>query len=150
MAVTSKIEGVERIVTNLNKKIGSIEGASREGLWAGGLVIQGEAMRRVPVEYGNLRGSAYTRNARKIEIEKREYAPKKSLTDQDVVEVGFGAAYAIYIHENLEMKLAGKKRPSGLGVYWGPSGEPKFLENAVRAKQREILARVAQYARSGI
>lgn len=48
------------------------------------------------------------------------------------VVVGYNAKYAIYVHENIEMKWKGKKRRSGLGVYWGPTGQAKFLEQPFR------------------
>ena len=44
-------------------------------------------------------------------------------------KVGYSANYALYVH-NSSGKLAGKSRPSGKGVYWGPHGEPKFLTKA--------------------
>jgi len=53
--------------------------------------------------------------------------------DSDVsVTVGFTAAYAIFVHENMEMKWEGMPRKSGLGVYWGPHGSSKFLEKPMR------------------
>jgi hypothetical protein len=92
-----------------------------KGFRAAALVVQRRAMQRVPIEYGNLRASAYTRPI------------------EGGAEVGFTAKYAVYVHENTEQKLKGKKRPSGLGVYWGPDGQPKFLESAVKDSQPEII-----------
>ena len=46
--------------------------------------------------------------------------------------VTFTAPYAVYVHEKIEMVWRGKPRKSGIGVYWGPAGEAKYLENAVR------------------
>lgn len=50
------------------------------------------------------------------------------------VVVGFTAAYALAVHENLEMAGAGLPRRSGHGFYWDPQGQagPKFLENPAR------------------
>jgi hypothetical protein len=52
------------------------------------------------------------------------------------VAVGYTAAYALYVHENLEMKLAGQPRRSGTGkgLYWDPQGQAqsKFLEQPAR------------------
>lgn len=124
--------GLANVLKNLNREIDAIEGNSMAGLLAGGLVVQGEAQRRVPREYGNLVGSAYTRKAQ---------------NDANAVEVGFTAEYAIWVHENREATLKGEERPSGLGVYWGPNGEPGFLANAVRAKMRAIVNMVRAYAR---
>jgi hypothetical protein len=52
-------------------------------------------------------------------------------SDANIV-VGFTAAAALYVHENTEEKLKGDPRPSGLGVYWGPHGQSKFLEGPAR------------------
>ena len=56
--------------------------------------------------------------------------------DKDkTVVVGFTAAYALYVHENMEMKLKGKsRRKPGKGYYWDPQGiaGPKFLERPAR------------------
>lgn len=132
MKLGARVKGVDKALNGLNKELRKIEGKTIAGLMAGGLIIQGEAQKRVPVEYGNLRGSAYTR---------------KSRTNAKKVEVGFSAAYALFIHENMEQKLKGEARPSGLGVYWGPNGQPKFLESAMIDKQQEVLEAVAAYAK---
>ena len=57
-----------------------------------------------------------------------------------VVSVGFTAASAIYVHENMEAKNLGLNVPrrSGIGVYWGPHGGPKFLEGPARSLQPEL------------
>lgn len=61
------------------------------------------------------------------------------------VIVGFTAAYALFVHENMEMRLAGQPRPSGLGVYWGPKGGPKFLEAPFR-ELKDVLVGIIQKA----
>lgn len=50
------------------------------------------------------------------------------------VIVGFTAAYALYVHENMEMRLKGQPRPNNRGFYWDPQGTagPKFLEGPAR------------------
>lgn len=126
------VDGLDTVLKNLNAAIDDIEGKSMAGLMAGGLIIQGDSQKRVPVEYGNLRGSAYTRKAQ---------------DRSQAVEVGYTASYAVFVHENMEQKLAGQERPSGLGVYWGPKGEPKFLEKAVREKADAVVRAVRAYAK---
>lgn len=125
------VEGLDTVLRNLNREIEGIEGRTIGGLLAGGLIIQGQAQKNVPVEYGNLRASAYTR---------------KAMDDAQAVEVGFTAAYAIYVHENMEQKLKGQPRPSGLGEYWSPGG-PKFLERAVTEKAPNVVKAVQAYAK---
>lgn len=57
----------------------------------------------------------------------------KMKQDADVsVAVGYTSKYALYVHENVEMKWRGLTRRSGIGVYWGPTGEAKFLEGPFR------------------
>lgn len=51
------------------------------------------------------------------------------------VLVGYTAAYALAVHEKIEMKLAGQPRkPPGKGLYWDPQGraQAKFLEGPAR------------------
>ena len=54
--------------------------------------------------------------------------------DSGSVIVGFTAAYALFVHENMEMKLKGQPRTGGRGNYWDPQGiaGPKFLEGPAR------------------
>lgn len=115
MAGENSVQGFENVISNLNKAIAGIEGNCREGLLEAGLQIEASAVKRVPREYGNLAGSSYTR-----------FAPD----DPDIVEVGFTAAYAPFVHSSTEEKLKGKPRPSGLGTYWNP-GRSLFLQSAI-------------------
>ncbi len=118
------LKGLDEVMKNLNREISNVEGRAVSGLYRAGLLIQGVAQTRVPVEYGHLRQSAYTR---------------KSRDNPNAVEVGFAAAYALFVHENMEQKLRGQPRASGLGKYWGPKGQPKFLESAVSDNQDKIV-----------
>lgn len=89
--------------------------------------------------------------------------------DNPIVAVGYTASYALYVHENTEMKLKGLPRGQGFGrdsesgavvvppallktgkaggknrgFYWDPQGkaQPKFLETPLREK-RDLLARI--------
>ncbi len=63
-----------------------------------------------------------------LEMRGKQYSSKKQVS----VIVGYEAAYAVHVHENVEMKLAGQPRPSGIGEYWGPHGQAKFLETPAR------------------
>lgn len=128
-AARSAMEGLEKVLENLNKEVAAIEGRTMKGLLEGGLIVQGESQRRVPVEYGKMRASAYTRRAKDAE---------------GAVEVGYSAAYAVWVHENLEQKLKGEPRPSGLGKYWGPNGQPKFLQTALEVRADDLVKAVAK------
>lgn len=129
----AKGETSAQIIKKMNNEIVKIVDRTMGGMLAGGLVVQREAQKRVPVEYGALKQSAFTRKARG--------------GMNMAVEVGFTAAYALWVHENLAMAWKGRPRRSGKGVYWGPQGEAKFLENAVVAKKDEFFEQVAKRAR---
>lgn len=119
-------------IKGLNEELAKIKKASLTGALKAALIVQAEAQRRVPVEYGKLRASAYS---------------GKSPTNPNYARVGFSAAYAFYVHENMEMKWRGKPRRSGIGVYWGPKGEAKFLEKAVTAKRKDIISAISGEAK---
>lgn len=129
------VKGMRKVLQNINREIEGKKKATMAGLLAFGNVVLGEAKRRVPREYGNLVGSGY---ARKAADGKKDSKPK--------VEVGFSADYALWVHENVEMKLKGKPRPSGKGKYWGPKGEARYLVNALNAKQKDAADIIAAYA----
>lgn len=116
------VRGVEQVVGNLRRmddklKVGFVRGAKLAGL-----ALQRESQRLVPVEFGVLRASAFTRHEG---------------TGWDTqVNVGYTAAYALYVHE-AAMKLKGLPRrpsPPHKGLYWDPQGraQSKFLEAPAR------------------
>ena len=121
-----EVEGLDDLNSQLRALAKESPRAVERAAFAGGLKIQGYAQENVPVEYGPLRASGYTQ---KIPLG---------------AEVGFSAEYAIYVHENMEQKLKGEPRPSGLGTYWNPGG-PKFLERAVNENGDEIVDIVEAY-----
>jgi hypothetical protein len=79
------------------------------------------------------------------QLKAREKARGK---DASVV-VGYTAATAIFVHENVEMKLQGQPRPKGRGLYWDPQGrgQAKFLEQPFRTLRPEF-ARIIREALS--
>jgi hypothetical protein len=133
--MAGKVTGLETVMRNLNREVKGIRGRTVAGLFEAGLQIQGSAQKRVPVDTGNLKASAYTR---------------RDPSGRPLVEVGFTSAYAVFVHENLEMKLKGQPRTSGSrkGRYWDPQGKagPKFLQNAVSDNVRNILRIVQHHA----
>lgn len=62
--------------------------------------------------------------------------------------VGYTAAYALYVHENVEMKWRGvpRKGIKGKGSYWDPPGrgQSKFLEQPARTEQQAIVEMVRE------
>lgn len=142
MASPGKVDGLEQVMRNLNREVAGIKQRTMKGLMEAGLGIERSAKRRVPVNTGNLKASGYTRQA------------PRSTENNPQVEVGFTAAYAVFVHENMEMKLKGQPRPRrgynrAQGNYWDPQGQagPKFLQNAVSENADKIVAIVAHHAR---
>lgn len=118
---------LRRVMANMNKEIAGIKARSLAGLLEVGLLTERESKARVPREYGLLSASGYTQKA-----------PESTDTNPQV-EVGFTSDYAVYVHENLEAKLRGKKRPSGIGTYWSPDGEPRYLAKAVEVVTPKVI-----------
>lgn len=128
--MSDNLVGLDKVMSNFNRQVDEIQGRTVKGLYEAGLMIQAGSQKKVPVEYGFLRASAFTR-----------------IKDKVNVEVGFSAKYAVYVHENMEQKLKGQPRPSGLGVYWGPQGQPKFLESTVTELSGQLLDIIAKSAK---
>jgi len=118
----------------INREVGKVDGRTVGGLLALGNVVLNRSNRRVPREYSNLFASGFVRKAQH---------------NAKAVEVGYGAAYALAVHEKVGMKLRGKPRKSGLGVYWGPHGEARFLAKALTERRSDAASLVGQFVREG-
>lgn len=133
-SITFEVRGINQQIEQLVKAGEITEDATIKGLLAASLLIQARAQKRVPVEYGFLRGSAFARRS-----------PDGKLQ----VEVGFSAAYAKWVHDLTAEKLRGQPRRSGLGTYWNP-GESLFLLKAlVETRIGEITSLIAGFMRRG-
>lgn len=108
------VKDVNRALQKLGKKYPL---ATAHAMYAEAYEVQREATRRAPVEFGPLRGSAYT-----------VPPTSKSLT----TETGFGTEYAARQHEE---------------VTWNHprDGEAKYLENAINMRRPGMLERLARY-----
>lgn len=113
-----KLRGLENVLGNIEKAVAEAGEATEEGLYAAGLIIEKDSIKRTPRDTGHLRNTAYV-NAQ----------GKK-------VQVGYSAEYAPAVHENLNAHH---------GV-----GEPKFLEHAAQAREKEALAAVADAIKAAI
>ncbi len=107
-------------------------------------------------------------NVKAVQRKLRDLIVKSMKKDIGGVIVGYTAAYALYVHENKEMKLKGKRREIwftskqghkirikgkfGKGRYWDPQGkgQSKFLEQPAREKQDVLAALVVKAAKAGI
>ncbi len=113
--------GVIQILENFNKANKGLAIGVNRGLRIAGLLLQAESQQVVPVDFGVLKASAFTR------------AKGAGLDTQ--VAVGYTAAYALYVHELVQMKLKGQpRRAPSKGNYWDPPGrgQAKFLEEPMR------------------
>lgn len=126
------VRGLNKVLGNLNREVNKIENKGIDGLLAAGFILERVSNKIVPIEHGFLRNSSFTRKAQ---------------NNRKAVEVGYSAKYAVYVHENLEQKLKGKRRPSGLGVYWGPKGEPQFLLKSILSEKNKMLTAIQRKAK---
>lgn len=118
--MTAGIVGLKVVLGNMRKAHQEIKQGQRRGLTKAGLIIKREAMKRTPVDLGNLKGSAYS--------DLDPYSGK-------FVEIGYTAEYAPIVHEDLEARHT--------------VGEAKFLERAVNAKRGEALDVIGRESKVG-
>lgn len=128
MRIKGQVIGVDNVLRNIRATPDKIGIGVSRGLRLAGLVLQRASQEQVPVEFGVLKASAFTKAG--------------GVGLKTFVDVGFTAAYAVYIHENREiwppgMRLKGQPRqpnPPHKGNYWDPQGKakPKFLEDPAR------------------
>lgn len=130
----STVEGAKQIASNLRSSRKRIGGAIGKGLRLAGLALQRESQLLVPVEFGVLKASAFTRAVGR--------------EANTVVTVGYTASYAIFVHEKVDMVLRGQERtpsPPHQGRYWDPQGQAqaKFLEAPFRQFRPKAIRIVA-------
>ena len=132
MAIVTKLDGLSEVLKNLRKKEGELAVAAERGLKRAGLLLQRESQKKVPVEFGPLKNSAFTRHEGK--------------GWDTVVNVGYTVAYALYVHEAVGMVLKGLPRPSGRGKYWDPQPQAsaKFLEEPARRLAPELTRMIKE------
>ena len=143
--MSDRAQGARQINKNLEEFFKKKKVDISRGLKKAGQDLMGEAKSLVPVDTGNLRGTAYSQ-----------------LTSQHSVQIGFTAEYAPWVHE-MPMTLKGQPRAdfgktseengsisfgggSGKGTYWS-SGENKFLEKAIDRNVDETTNTIIKYAR---
>jgi len=107
------------------------------GLRAAGLELQRASQQMAPVEFGNLRASAYTTS--------------RGTGFGTIVEVGYTASYALFVHEKVGMVLRGQLRspsPPHQGRYWDPQGraQAKFLETPARTMAPQLMTIIRRTA----
>jgi hypothetical protein len=141
MRVRAKVEGLDKVVANLNAEIANIKDASLKGLVYAALEISADAKKLTPVVTGNLRNSVFITSPSKVEEGLRpefkdgppgEYQRSghavrllsehiASLTGNIAeckahgaeVHVGYSAFYSPIVHENPRAGNTGGVSPSG-------------------------------------
>lgn len=128
------IKNLKLVKPNLGVKVG-------RNLKKAGLFLQRASQQIVPVDEDNLKPSAFTRNV----------GGPGWATD---IVVGYTAAYAVYVHENLttahgrayNVKYAGQiadKKDKSFHSR-GENQQAKFLERPMRTLRKEMLAIIHQ------
>lgn len=132
------VYGMKDVADKLKKVPTKIGPKIRLGLLTAGLHLQRTSQLMVPVDFGILKASAYTR--------------AQGQGAKTLVHIGYTAFYAMFVHELVEMKLKGlprgpirfkddvdmienlEKQYAPRGNYWDPAGrgQAKFLEAPAR------------------
>jgi len=132
MANIESVIGIAEVVKHLKEATEAMAKGCNRGLRRAGLLLQRESQKLVPVDYGVLKASAFTR------AEGEGFGT--------TVIVGYTANYALFVHENTEMKWKGLPRSAPhKGLYWDPQGrgQSKFLETPMRRLEPDMRAMVA-------
>lgn len=150
-----KWQGLDKVLKNLNKEVDKIKNKTVDGMLEAGLLVKGDALRIVPVQFGNLKGSAYVvwggnkktpkddktsvfnlegPSGARVQAEHGDIVSSKKKSQKDPFAViGFTAFYALEVHENLAIaRKAGK--------------QAKFLEQSLMQNKREILSIIKRRA----
>ena len=119
----ARVLGIKRVQAALRKHIIKSNRNLTIGLMRGGLFLQRESMKIVPVDKNVLRPSARTR--------------KTGTATRPEVTVSYGTNYAVYVHEDLNARHKSGK-------------SAKFLEKPAREKAHEIARIIRRGARTGL
>lgn len=112
------IKGAEQAKRNMDKFIDDVVNVRAVRAVQSALMIFGaEAAAITPVDTSTLINSMY-----------RDVVVNGMMVTG---RVGYSANYALYVHQ-ASGKLKGQRRPKGRGVYWGPSGQPQFLNVGIQ------------------
>lgn len=130
------VTGHIQVIANLRDRKGFFAKGTEKGIKLAALYLFREAQLRVPVDLGNLKASGSVRH--------------EGSGFKTVAGIVYTAAYAIFVHENVEMKGRGLPRPPGhKGNYWDPPGrgQAKFLEEPARTERDTLVEIVRESAR---
>ena len=120
MANMLRVTGMREVLKNLSNSQSTTEEGIHNGIIAAGLYVQRMSQKIVPVDFGNLKNSSFTR-----------HVGKGAWTR---MYVGYTADYALYVHENLEARH--KKGQTA-----------KFLERPLREHRKRIFGIITRAAK---
>ena len=150
-----RLLGLQEALIGLKNELKELKAVSKQGLIRAGLRIQREAQIEVPVDLANLRSSAYTVWSRTQKPPAKTFtgdeatkvsesfatAVAESLQmlpsptgDKIAVIVGFGANYALYVHEGT-LTEEGQVRTFG----------NPFLERALKQNRKAIIGEIEKH-----
>lgn len=152
MANIVRVSGLPTVLRNLRQAGDKIAQATAKGLVKGGLHLQRKSQQIVPVQLGDLKNSAGTRNIGGMGF------------DADVI-VFYNTDYAVYVHEDLtkahgrefnikhadEIAAAvGTPRGTAQGGMFlrGENQQAKYLERPAREERAAIIKIVAGEVRN--
>lgn len=155
MASAVKIQGLDRVMKNLNKEIDQIKDRTMKGLIRASIIITRGMDKKIPVDLGNLRASRFTTTPKSVrqgksptfkgdEVDKLSQQHQMVVTDAQkvlmaskhvAIMMGFTAYYAWYVHE-----MVGATFQRG-------TAEAKFFESTLKEKKDEVLAMIAKEAK---
>lgn len=120
----------------LKAALGSMKNNAVKGVRIACVYVKLEAQKRVPVDEGNLKASAYSDVSSGI----------RGVSGV----IGFAAKYAAAVHEMEVVNKGVKRKGKGAkGKYWDPQGTAtnKFLEKAFDENHSEILTIIHKSAK---
>ena len=121
----AKIKGLQKVMNNLNREIGKIKEGTMKGLIESAAFIRVDMDKtppKIPIDTSNLRSSWFT-------------TPNPTPKGPSLI-LGFGAAYAVFVHENLEARNWNR-----------PGSGAKFFEAALKRNTKEILRIIGNNAK---
>lgn len=150
MGKLCEVEGVADVLVKLNEHRRDLGRKVENGLVRAGLTLQALSQKLVPVQFGVLKASAFTRNVASLTSETGGDG-----WQADVV-VGYTANYAVYVHENLEAAhgkefnvkhaaeiegaMADGRDTVASGLFYrGEQQQAKFLERPAREARRLLM-----------
>lgn len=140
MAQLVKVVGLPTVLRRIKGTYDQAGRTVETRLKRAGLFLQRESMLIVPIQFGPLRASGFTRSEGKgLKIR---------------VIVGYTAAYAVYVHENKDAlhgaafnaayadRIAKAHTPAQRKMWFnrGPNQTYKFLERPLREKRQTLIA----------